>query len=434
MNALAHTKYFFGVDIPSDDFLTQCMHCGLCLPTCPTFQLTGNEKSSPRGRIRLIKSVAEGKLEFTQGFIDEMNFCLDCQACETACPAGVKYGALVESARNQIRLQNKQGWLEKILKRIFLRNVLSKNTLLKLVAKMLWAYQTIGIEWFIKKTGSAKLITPKLAKLQELSPRVDNDFFDESFPEIIKPRGEIKYRVGFLSGCLMNVSFSKINEDTIKVLLHHDCEVIIPQNQVCCGSLQAHSGDFDIARDLARKNIDVFLQYEFDAIIMNSAGCGAFMKEYEYYLKSDLIYREKAKIISAKIKDISEFLFKIGLKQPERSINKKITYHDACHLVHAQKIFKEPRELIKQIPGVEYIELPEASWCCGSAGIYNIVNYDDSMKILDRKLKNINCVKPEYVIASNPGCLLQIASGLKQNGSNITPIHLSSFLREVYDV
>lgn len=432
MNPQTLTSGFIGVDIPNDDVITNCMHCGLCLPTCPTFSLTGQEKSSPRGRIRLIKFVAEGKLPMTQGFIDEMNFCLDCQACETACPAGVHYGSLVETARNQIRIQGKQSFGERILKKIFLRNVLAHPRTLKLVARILWLYQQSGIESFIKFSGLARLLTPKLSNLQELSPRPDSRFFDVQFPEIVSPNGAVQYKVGFLSGCIMNVAFSKIHEDTIKVLLHHGCEVVIPKGQVCCGSLQAHNGDFDTARDLAKKNIDVFSQYTLDAIVINSSGCGAMMKEYGHYLHHDPEYTDKAQKISAKVKDVSEFLYSIGLKKPEREFPHAVTYHDACHLVHSQGISKQPRELLKSIPGIQYVELHEASWCCGSAGIYNIVRYDDSMKILERKMKNISDTHAEYIVANNPGCLLQIEYGCRHNGTHAKVVHLATLLREAY--
>lgn len=427
-------SFFSNIDPPSDDVITQCMHCGLCLPTCPTYQLTGQEKSSPRGRIRLIKSVAEGKLEITEGFIEEMNFCLDCQACETACPAGVKYGSLVEAARNQIRINNKETFKERILKRIFLRGVLSHSHQLKFVARLLYFYQHSGLERIMQKCGIVKLFSRHLAEIQTLSPRIDGEFFDETHPEIIHPKGEVKYRVGFLTGCIMNVAFSKVHEDTVKVLLHHNCEIVLPKNQVCCGSLQAHNGDFDIARELARKNIDAFLQFELDAIVMDSAGCGALMKEYHYYLKDDPVYAEKAKILSAKVKDLSEFLYEIGLRKPEKNFEYAVSYHDACHLIHAQKVSVQPRTLLKNISGVSYVELPEASWCCGSAGIYNVVRTDDAEKILDRKIKNISTIMPEYLVANNPGCISQIEHGLRERNIHLRVVHLATLLCAVYEL
>ncbi len=423
---------FIGVDIPSDDVITNCMHCGLCLPTCPTYSLTGREKSSPRGRIRLIKSVAEGKLGITEGFIDEMNFCLDCQACETACPAGVKYGSLVESARNQIRIAGKESPGERILKKFFFRRVFRNKSILKFLARMLRLYQQTGLERPVKKSGILRLLSRRLWQLQDLSPRISSQFFDESVPEILRPDGETKYHVGLLSGCLMNVAFAGINEDTVKVLLHHGCEVVIPREQVCCGSIQGHHGDFDTARQLAKKNVDAFFNKGLDAIIMNSSGCGAYMKEYGLLLQNDPVYSAKANAVATAVKDFSEFMCEIGLRHPDNEFPHRVTYHDACHLVHTQKISEQPRELIKSIPGIDYIELNEASWCCGSAGLYNVIRYDDSMNVLERKIHNLQATKAEYIVADNHGCLLQIEHGCRKYGTQTQVIHLASLLRAVY--
>lgn len=423
---------FVGVDIPSYDFITNCMHCGLCLPTCPTYALTGLEKSSPRGRIRLIKAVADGDLEITQGFVDEMHFCLDCQACETACPAGVKYGSLVESARAQIYRQQKVSWFERGLKWFFFEKVLSSKRNLKRVAKALRMYQRGGMEWMLNKTGIMKIFAPKMAKLQHLSPRIDEKFFDESFPELIRPVGRTQHRVAFLSGCIMNVAFSDVNRDTIEVLLYNGCEVIVPRMQECCGSLQAHNGDFESARKLARHNIDVFLQYDFDAIVINSAGCGAFMKEYGHYLADDREYSEKAVFLSRKVKDLTEFLVSIDFKKPSRAFNKRVAYHDACHLAHAQRITTEPRAILETIPGIDLVDLPEASWCCGSAGIYNVVHYDDSMQLLSRKMSNVASTRAELIVANNPGCIAQMKHGLDLFGCTGEIIHLATLLNRAY--
>lgn len=427
-------SHFVPVDLPSDDVLTNCMHCGLCLPVCPTYAISGRERSSPRGRIRLIKSVAEGTLDLTDGFVEEMNFCLDCQACETACPAGVKYGSLVESARNQIRLQGRESTTAASLKWIFLRKVLSKKYLLKMVARLLGIYQSSGLEAMFKRSFVVRKIAPKLSRLQELSPRVDGRFFDDIYPEVILPAGTVKHRVGFLSGCIMNVAFAGVHEDTVKVLLHHDCEVVIPKQQVCCGSLQAHNGDFDIARELAKKNIDVFLSFDLDAIVMNSAGCGALMKEYGHYLKDDPEYAAKAQQLAEKVKDISEYLGTIGLKQPKNPFKHSVTYHDACHLAHAQGVTRQPRELLRSIAGITYEELGEASWCCGSAGIYNVVRYDDSMQFLDRKMVHVKRTGAEFLVANNPGCLTQIEHGCRRDGVEMKVVHLATILRMAYEL
>jgi glycolate oxidase iron-sulfur subunit len=424
---------FVGVDIPNYDFITNCMHCGLCLPTCPTYALTGLERSSPRGRIRLIKSVADGDLEITPGFVDEMHFCLDCQACETACPAGVKYGSLVEAARAQIYQQGKVPWLEKGLKLLFLKNVLSSKKKLKRAAKMLRWYQRDGVQWIVNRTGIMKTFAPKMAKLQHLSPRINEIFFDDSHPEVITPEGKIERRVAFLSGCIMNVAFADVNEDTIDVLLHNGCQVIVPRLQECCGSLHAHNGDIESARKLARHNIDVFSNYEFEAIVINSAGCGAFMKDYGRTLADDPQYASKARSLSGKIKDLTEFLISIDFKKPHRPFHKRVAYHDACHLAHAQHIFAEPRTILQSLPGIDIVELPEASWCCGSAGIYNIVRYDDSIQLLNRKMKNIQTTDADIIIANNPGCLAQMRHGLDLFGVKGEIIHLATLLKRAYD-
>ncbi|MFA6467565.1 MAG: (Fe-S)-binding protein [Bacteroidota bacterium] len=423
---------FSGVVLPDDDVLTRCMHCGLCLPVCPTYAITGREKSSPRGRIRLIKSVAKGTLGYTDGFIEEMNFCLDCQACETACPAGVKYGSLVESARNQIRTEQKGSFISRSVKWFFIRQVLSKKNSLQFFASMLRMYQRSGIVSLFHRSVLLQKLFPKLTALQDLAPKIDERPFDELYPEIIAPPGTIKYRVGFLTGCVMNSAFAGVHEDTVKVLLHHDCEVVMPKQQVCCGSLQAHNGDFETSRSLAKTNIDIFLSYDLDAIIMNSAGCGALMKEYAFFFRNDPIYEQKAQLISSKIKDLSEFLTAIGLKRPPQEFPHSVSYHDACHLVHSQKISREPRMVIQSITGVLYKEMDEASWCCGSAGIYNVVRHSDSMQILARKVLQIQAVDVEYLVASNPGCIAQLDYGITKNGMKTKIVHLATLLRMAY--
>ncbi|HLP16471.1 MAG TPA: (Fe-S)-binding protein, partial [Bacteroidota bacterium] len=417
---------FTGIDIPSDDVITNCMHCGLCLPTCPTYALTGRERSSPRGRIRLIKAVAEGDLSLTQGFIDEMDFCLDCQACETACPAGVKYGSLVESARNQIAVQGKDSLTRKIVKSVFLKNVLSNRRRLKFVATLLRFYQRSGFERIMRNTGLLRFISPHFDNLQNLSPRIDAKFFDDTHPEILTPNGAIRHRVGFLSGCIMNVAFSQVNDDTVQVLLHNDCEVIIPRDQRCCGSMQAHNGDFNTARELARRNIDIFARYDIEYIVMNSAGCGAMMKEYGDYLKDDPAYKEKAERFAAKVLDLTEFLALIDWKKPDQPFEHRVAYHDACHLAHAQKVTLQPRMLLAQIPGMTTVELPESTWCCGSAGTYNMTHYEDSMKILRRKMEHIRSAQVEYVVTGNPGCLAQMEYGCGLYGVDVKIVHFAS--------
>lgn len=423
---------FTDIDIPNEEFLIKCMHCGLCLPTCPTYQLTGLERNSPRGRIRLIKSVIEGKLEISQTFYDEMYFCLDCQACETACPAGVKYGSLVELARVQIDKTKFNHGISKIIKKFIFENVFISKKRVKLLARLLKFYQKSGLQYLVRKTKVLKLFSNKLYKIEGLAPRISDKFTDESYPKILYPEGEIKYKVGFFYGCFMNVMFSDINSDTIDVLLKNGCQVIIPSEQECCGSMHAHNGDLKTARKLAKINIDAFLKYDLDFIIVNSAGCSAFMKEYAHILTKD-DYHYYAQTFTNKVIDILEFLNKIEMKKPQKEVVKKITYHDACHHVHTQKIYNEPRQIISQIKGIDFIEMKDSTQCCGSAGIYNIINYEDSMKILDLKLKNIKNTGTEVVLVSNPGCLAQIRYGLEKDNCNIKAIHPVTLLKESYE-
>jgi len=411
------------------------MHCGLCLPQCPTYALTGLEKSSPRGRIRLIKAVADGDLPMTQGFIDEMNFCLDCQACETACPAGVKYGALVESARAQILQQGYEQRFSALAKKFFFRWVFSRHNRIRLLASLLKFYQKFGFQWFFQKSGLLKLVSRRLHDIQGLAPAISEKSSTEVYSEIVSSRGETKYRIGFLSGCIMDVAYADVNIDTVELLRNHRCEVIIPKAQVCCGSLQAHHGDMEVARRLAQTNIEAFSRFDLDAIVINSAGCGAFMKEYVHLLKDVPVLATKARELSAKVRDITEFLTELSYHRESHRAKaagirgKRVTYHDACHLVHTQKISKQPRDLIRSVQGIEYVELPESTWCCGSAGIYNITHYDDSMKLLERKLQNIRTVKPDIIVTGNPGCLAQIQYGLAKEGMKVELMHTATFLR-----
>ncbi len=416
--------------LPNDDVLSQCIHCGMCLAVCPTYDMTKNERSSPRGRIKLIKSVARGEMEITNLFAEEMNFCLDCQACETACPAGVKYGSMVEAARVEVDNTSYRSSLYKFTKRFLLKTIVGSRTNLKFLSRLLRIYQHSFLRKLLHKSGSMKFISANLEEIDKLSPLVSKQFSDDIIPEITIPKGEVKYKTAFLSGCLMNVMFAEINKDTVDVLQACNCEVFTPKDQICCGSLQAHNGDFDTAKKLAKHTIDVFEKQKFDYMISNSAGCGAFMKEYGHILSDDVEYSERAKSFSERVKDISEFLTEIDLPLNLNSISNSITYHDACHLAHTQKITEAPRNLVKSVPGVNYSELEEASWCCGSAGIYNIVHYKESMVILERKMENIRKTNSKVVLTGNPGCLAQLRYGAQKFDVDVEVMHPVSLIKK----
>jgi len=379
-----------------------------------------------------MKSVAEGEMEITPGFVEEMYFCLDCQACETACPAGVKYGSLVEASRAQIEEQNAMGTKNRILKSVFLAWLFSSEKRLKSTARLLRFYQSSGLGGLLRNTSVLDGLSPKLSRLQEVAPRISAKFSDEFLPEIVPAEGRRKYRVGFLTGCLMNVMYADVNDDTVRVLAKNNCEVVIPRGQICCGSLQAHNGMIKTARRLARKTIESFESYRLDSIVTNSAGCGAFMKEYGDLLVEDDEYSLRARKLSGKVKDFSEFLMAIDFVQPQVPIHKRVTYHEACHLVHSQKISDQPKQLLKMIPGLELVQLEEATWCCGSAGIYNIIRFEDSMKLLKRKMDNIEQTGAEIVALANPGCHGQIEYGAKKGELKVEVLHLATLLRRAY--
>lgn len=425
-------KDLLGV-LPNDDILQQCIHCGMCLAVCPTYDLTKLERSSPRGRIAMIKSVARGEMEMSKTFADEMNFCLDCQACETACPAGVKYGRMVETARVVVDQTKYVSKFNTFIKRFLLRRFVASRSGLKVVSRLLWFYQKAGLQKIVRATGILKSISKNLSDIEKLSPKIADRFSDSVIPEIIFPKREVKKKVAFHYGCLMNTMFADINIDTIDILKECGCLIITPQDQVCCGSLSGHNGDMDFALKKAKKNIDAFAKHEYDFLISNSAGCGAFMKDYAHLLEDDSEYAQKAKVFSSKVKDITEY---IAEQKPEwqieiNKISEKVTYHDACHLAHAQKVVNQPREIIKKIAGDSYTELEEANWCCGSAGIYNVVRYNDSLKQLERKMNNIKNTNAKIVLTGNPGCMGQIKHGAEKFNIDVEVLHPVTFIKRM---
>ncbi len=415
--------------LPGDDVLSQCIHCGMCLSTCPTYDLTKSERSSPRGRIKLIKSVASGELPVTKVFADEMNFCLDCQACETACPAGVEYGKMVEAARSIVDVSETGNTFQNFLKKNILKHIVASRKNLKTAARVLFFYRISGLQKIIRKLHFLELFSKKLAEVEKMSPEISNNFSDKLIPEIYPSKKEKKYRTAFLTGCLMNVMFADINIDTVEVLSLLGCEVVTPKKQLCCGSLSAHNGDIKTAVELAKKNIDIFSVHEYDFLISNSAGCGAFMKQYGSLLQNDPEYRERAENFSLKVKDLTEFIAENDFDVEWGAVDETITYHDACHLVHSQKVFDQPRKVLKMIPELKLEELNESTWCCGSAGIYNILRYDDSVVFRDRKIKNIINSKARTVVTGNPGCISQIKNGADKAQLNVKVIHPATLLR-----
>lgn len=421
--------------------LQQCMHCGMCLPTCPTYVETKLERNSPRGRIALMRGIADGKLGVTEAFGEEMYFCLGCLACETACPAGVSYARMFEEARADIEETRVLARPKRdFVRAIMLRLVFTRPLLLRAVGRMLRWYQASGAEWLVRKLRLTALLPRDLRDLEPLTPRVQRHFSDTLIAEHESPREEARHRVGMLTGCVQDLTYSHVNRDTVDVLLANGCAVVTPGAQHCCGSLHAHNGELHWAREMARRNIDAMERSagsldSLDAIVTNAAGCGSHLKHYGDLLADDPRYAARARVWSEKLRDIHEWLAAIGIERPAPNAQcptLNVTYHEACHLCHGQKITRQPREVLRAIPGLDLVELPESTWCCGSAGIYNITQPEMSAKLLARKLANIAKTGACVVASANPGCSVQLEAGLRASGAKVEVAHPISLLARAY--
>jgi glycolate oxidase iron-sulfur subunit len=410
--------------------LKQCVHCGLCLDSCPTYRVLGVEMDSPRGRIYQIKSVYEGTIApDDRRFAEHIYGCLDCRACQTACPAGVQYGRLVEAARG---VAKPLPFLERTLGRFLLRSVFTSNRALDLMGFGLRLYEKSGCQALMRRLGLLELISVGLARREALLGPAQGGVRKLRLPGLQPARGDRRYRVGLIAGCVMSQLQGETNRATLRVLAHNGCEVVIPPEQGCCGALHVHSGDRDTARALARRNIAAFERLELDAVIVNAAGCGSTLKEYGDLLARDAGWFARAEAFAARVKDISEFLVEIGINRELGEVRKRVTYQDPCHLVHGQGIKNQPRELLRAIPGLELVEMTESDVCCGSAGIYNLTHYDLSMEILEPKLEHIAQTGAQAVVTPNPGCAMQIAAGLRRKGANLEVVHVVDLLDEAY--
>ncbi len=451
--------------------LQQCMHCGMCLPTCPTYVETKLERNSPRGRIALMRSIADGRLGVTEAFGEEMYFCLGCLACETACPAGVTYARMFEDARADIEEAGVLGTGKRnFIRAIALRLIFTRPLLLRAIGRMLRWYQASGLEWLVRKLRLTALLPRDLRELEPLTPRVQRDFSDALIGEHELPPAKPRRSVGMLTGCVQDLAYPHVNRDTVDVLLANGCKVVTPGLQHCCGSLHAHNGELHWAREMARRNIDAMESAAgslgaLDAIISNAAGCGSHLKHYDELLANDPRYAGRARVWSAKLRDIHEWLVEIGPVPPpsqprsgsemrqggghstlncphlatdfSQSLESqhstfRVTYHEACHLCHGQKITRQPRELLKLIPGLQLVELPESMWCCGSAGVYNITQPEMSQKLLTRKMANIAQTGAPVVASANPGCCVQLEAGVRAAGSAIEIVHPITLLARAY--
>ena len=404
-----------------------CVHCGLCLASCPTYVELGTEMDSPRGRIVMMRALQEGHAQLDAEIVHHLDLCLGCRACETACPSGVRYGELIEGARPFIEQHYRRPLLERVK-----RWMMNKTFPNPLGARLFALSLKVGAALGLARFAHSEVMPIKLRYWLGLLPErgtVSSAPLLERYPAI----GEKRHTVAVLSGCVMSTVFGATNQSTVKVLRHNGCEVLVPKAQSCCGALLLHNGDKLNALSLARHNIDVFGKLELDALIINAAGCGAMMKEYGELFKDDPAYRDKAERLTEKMKDVAEFVGSIPLTPPTREVRAKVTYHDACHLAHGQGVREQPRALLRAIPGLTFANLPESDWCCGSAGTYNLTQPEMAARLLERKVGNIQATEADVVVTGNPGCLMQIRAGLQQHGLPIQAVHTIDLLAQAYE-
>jgi glycolate oxidase iron-sulfur subunit len=428
---------FAGPDIPSDAVINTCVHCGLCLSSCPTYRETGLETFSPRGRIYLMKAVSEGRIGMESDvFQEQMSACLNCRACEAVCPSGVQYGQILEASRTQIEQARDDGrlpphpWPVRLLRGGVFGVLFKRLELFRAFSRLMWIYQRSGAQAIARRSGMLKALG--LDETEALLPPI-SDRFVAPQGQVYRAEGAARHHVALLAGCIMSTAFAEVHEATIRVLQKNGCDVLLPPGQGCCGALHVHGGDMDGGRDLARRNIAAFEGLGVEAIIVNAAGCGSNMKEYGHLLHDDPAWAERARAFSAKVKDVSEFLASIELNTSDlKPLQATVTYQEPCHLAHAQRISAQPRRLLKLVPGLVLKEMHESSLCCGSAGIYNVTEPEMAERLGNRKLDNAEATGAEILVTANPGCHLQLAGGLRRRGSPMRVRHLVEVLDQSY--
>ena len=418
-------------DGPKQVDLDKCVHCGLCLNACPTYRELGLEMDSPRGRVYQMVKVAAGEMQPSSSYVRHIELCLACRGCETACPSGVPYGRMVEAARAGIERTVRRPWAARMLRAVVFRHILPKPSALTAAGTLLYLYEGSGLRRVVESSGILKFFG-KLGAVEPLAPSAQAPFFFRNYGRTFPAEGARRYRVALLAGCIANVCFARLNEATVRVLQKNGCDVVIPSGQNCCGALHVHSGWREEARKLARNNIDVCLDGGYDAILTNAAGCGSTLKEYHELLEDDPAYREKAREFVARMKDVTEFLAALDLNPAMGPVIATATYQDSCHLAHGQRIRNAPRQLLSRVPGLSFQEMPFSDICCGSAGIYNVVQNGMAMQILEKKMANVNLTAANIIVTANPGCMLQLEAGVKRHGRGQRVAHVVEVLDEAY--
>jgi glycolate oxidase iron-sulfur subunit len=410
---------------PSPELIDTCVHCGFCLSTCPSYRVIGKEMDSPRGRIYLMDAINQGEASIDVATSTHFDSCLGCLACVSTCPSGVQYDKLISATRSQVARNQPRNLSDRLI-RTLIFNLFPYPNRLRYLLPPLWLYQNSGLQKLLRNTGILTKLTPRLAAMESILPQITADSWEDNLPETIPARGVRRYRVGMILGCVQRLFFSPVNEATARVLTANGCEVIIPSSQGCCAALPAHQGQDAQTQALARQMIDSFAEQDLDAIIINAAGCGHTLKEYGHILADDPEYAEPAKLFADKVKDVQEFLAEIELTaelHPLTSEELTVVYQDACHLLHGQKISLQPRQLLRKIPGVTLREPLDAVLCCGSAGIYNMLQPETADELGKQKATNLINTGANLIASPNPGCSLQIQKHLELKSSQIHLMH-----------
>lgn len=413
--------------------LAQCIHCGLCLQACPTYAVFGTELDAPRGRIALMRAASEERIsleDFKQVLTPHITLCLACRSCETACPSGVQYGALVETARVVVEHNRQPGVAERFLRWFGTQQMMTKIGLLKFIARLMWVYQKIGLQKLVRFLN----FLPKTLKAMEgILPPIRLQFIRPG--SLVRAQGQVHGKLMFFTGCIQEAFLAPVNQATLRVLQRNGYSVFTPEGQICCGAAHLHLGDVEGAKALARQNIDAFFAQSdtYEAIICNAGGCGVSLKEYPLLLADDPAYVEKARQFSAKVKDIHEFLIDHLYVPPTGEIHRRVTYSDSCHLRHGQKVVKQPRDLLKKIPGLTLVELALPDRCCGSAGVYNIAQVDTANAVLDAKMADIAATGADLIVTSNTGCHMQLIAGVRRAGLKAEVRHVIEVLDASYE-
>ncbi len=418
-------------DAPAEELISRCVHCGLCLPTCPTYAVLGVEMDSPRGRIRLMKSAWEGRIGPDDPAFDEhLTGCLDCRACETACPSGVEFGKLVEAGRAQIEAARPRPPLVRAVRWLVFRQLLPHHRRLAAVARLGHLARRLGTGRALRPIGGRVGLARRLADLLDLIP--DRAPSSRRLPPVVAAIGPRRGRIALFQGCVMRAAFADTNAATARVLARNGIEVLVPDAQSCCGALHVHAGEPDGARALARRNIAALEALDVDAIVVNAAGCGANLKEYGWLLRADPAWAARAERFASKVKDVTEYLAGVGLSETPGPLRMAAAYDDPCHLIHGQKVSAQPHALLAAIPELRIVPLAEADWCCGSAGIYNVTQPELSAKLLHRKMEHVRGTGADVLVTGNPGCQMQLEAGVRAAGLRMEVVHIVDLLDRAY--